>query len=93
MSETRIRTDKSTASRLATLKRFGESYDDVINDVIDHYEMAQANYARGYICPDCDLRLVAIGNDADCGFCVNHGEVSLDEAGKDADWERGHWEG
>lgn len=93
MSETRIRTEKKTAGRLGRLKQVGDSYDDVINDILDHYEKAQANYARGHICPDCGERLVAVGNDADVGFCVNDGEVDLEETEKDAGWERGGLDG
>lgn len=89
MPETRIRTEKKTAGRLGRLKQVGDSYDDVINDILDHYEKAQSNFARGYICPDCGERLVAADNDADFGFCVNDGGVDLDDAEKDADWERG----
>lgn len=38
MSHTRIRTDKKTAERLSELKSFGQSYDDVINDLIDQHD-------------------------------------------------------
>lgn len=92
MSETRIRTEKKTAGRLGRLKHVGDSYDDVINDLLDHYEKSQARVARAHICPDCDDRLVAVGDDAAVGFCANDGEIDLDDAEKDDDWERGDFD-
>ncbi|MDS0254257.1 DUF7557 family protein [Haloarcula argentinensis] len=38
MSRTTVALDKSTKDRLCTLKRGGESYDDLLNCILDHVE-------------------------------------------------------
>jgi hypothetical protein len=38
MSRTTVALDKSTRDRLCALKRGGESYDDLLNCIIDHVE-------------------------------------------------------
>lgn len=38
VEKTRIQVDKSTAANLSTLKSYGDSYDDVISDLLAFFE-------------------------------------------------------